>query len=247
MGENGGVGVEVLGGNQICAGKGQSWKANCLSKPYGKAMIVYGITGVCHQTANRILRPSRKTVSDAKAYAASWALYGAYGGSSRIIDPIWITQKVKCRVLSLKPDPVYLDGETENYFESIDAAHSNMASEIRKNRASEEELMNDLAEVELRALIDSRLDHSIVDTKIKSIVNSRVELISEIDSELKSVIDLDSFSSAADKTNKMLNNFLDSVSNVLSPEEYKSIFDVEPGTEIFVVNEGILKKQMNKK
>src|ERR1700738_4941091 len=46
------------GGSTICAGAGSSANANCISQPSSTAGLVYGITGVCHQTANRILWPA---------------------------------------------------------------------------------------------------------------------------------------------------------------------------------------------
>ena len=42
-----------MSGRQICVGGGNTAEADCLSQPNSQAGIVYGITGVCHQTANR--------------------------------------------------------------------------------------------------------------------------------------------------------------------------------------------------
>jgi len=44
-----------------------------------KAGIVYGVTGVCHQMANRILSPSGITVKDAAGYFLSVASYQEFG------------------------------------------------------------------------------------------------------------------------------------------------------------------------
>jgi hypothetical protein len=58
------------GGRPVASGQGSSACADCLSKPidplaappvYGG--LRYGITGVCHQAANRILRPAGVTVA----------------------------------------------------------------------------------------------------------------------------------------------------------------------------------------
>jgi hypothetical protein len=56
------------GGLAICSGAGNVERADCLSNPRAEAGIVYGVTGVCHQTANRILYPAGKTVSAARGY-----------------------------------------------------------------------------------------------------------------------------------------------------------------------------------
>lgn len=45
----------------------------------GHAGIKYGWSGVCHQTANRILYPIHKDVRDAGGYSISSLLYGPYG------------------------------------------------------------------------------------------------------------------------------------------------------------------------
>ena len=80
------------GGIEICRGRGKYSVANCISqalplmKP-GTAGIIYGVTGVCHQTANRILYPARVTVTDAGGYWASVLAYGTYG--TRFIVPFF--------------------------------------------------------------------------------------------------------------------------------------------------------------
>jgi hypothetical protein len=69
-------------GTQICTGVGNVDQAYCLSQPNSEAGITYGLTGVCHQTANRILYPSGQTVSGARGYRASVYFWGAYGKDS---------------------------------------------------------------------------------------------------------------------------------------------------------------------
>jgi hypothetical protein len=53
--------------------------ANCLSQPNGTAEINYGVTGLCHQTANRILHPANLRVDKAQGYNHSFNVYGHYG------------------------------------------------------------------------------------------------------------------------------------------------------------------------
>jgi hypothetical protein len=70
------------GGNLICMGQGNLDEGDCLSQPNSEAGINYGVTGVCHQTANRILYPSRLLVSRASGYIGSvfaWGTYGRHG------------------------------------------------------------------------------------------------------------------------------------------------------------------------
>lgn len=59
-----GCGGRSAGGTIICAGVGNTAKADCLAQPDSQAGIIYGSTGVCHQIANRILSPAGQTVRD---------------------------------------------------------------------------------------------------------------------------------------------------------------------------------------
>ncbi len=77
------------GGIEICSGSGDIAFAYCLSYPRGKRLglpqyagITYGIEGVCHQAANRILYPvgnGSLLVTRARGYGLSQTLYGPYG------------------------------------------------------------------------------------------------------------------------------------------------------------------------
>jgi hypothetical protein len=66
------------GGTVFCSGGGNIDKANCLSQPASQAGISYGNTGVCHQTANRILLEAGQMVSGARGYRASVFMWGVY-------------------------------------------------------------------------------------------------------------------------------------------------------------------------
>jgi hypothetical protein len=67
------------GGKSICSGIGSSVVADCLSQRNSRARILYMITGVCHQTANRILHPAGVTVALASGYSVSVFRFGVYG------------------------------------------------------------------------------------------------------------------------------------------------------------------------
>jgi hypothetical protein len=70
----------LTGGNTLASGSGSSIVADCLSRPNSGAGIRYGVTGVCHQTANRILHPAgRVTVVGCRGYATSTILFRIYG------------------------------------------------------------------------------------------------------------------------------------------------------------------------
>ena len=71
-----------VGGNVIARGVGNVDLGRCLAAIDGKAGIRYGLSGVCHQTANRILLPARKVVHRAIGFKGSvlvWGLFGRQG------------------------------------------------------------------------------------------------------------------------------------------------------------------------
>jgi hypothetical protein len=67
------------GGHTVCSGVGNIEKSLCLAQPNTYAGVRYGVTGVCHQAANRILWPSGLTVTKAKGTKASYFIWGVYG------------------------------------------------------------------------------------------------------------------------------------------------------------------------
>jgi hypothetical protein len=67
------------GGGVICTGAGSSIIADCLSQVNSQAGIIYGVTGTCQQTANRILHPAGILVAAAGGYAASVFAWGVFG------------------------------------------------------------------------------------------------------------------------------------------------------------------------
>jgi hypothetical protein len=72
----------AMGGVAICTGSGNVDQADCLATPQHTAGIRYGISGVCHQAANRILWPSRMTVAMARGARGSFFTWGVYGRDS---------------------------------------------------------------------------------------------------------------------------------------------------------------------
>jgi len=67
------------GGTVRGSGLGSAAQADCLAHGDSKAGIEYGKTGVCHQTANRILVSSGMNVSSAKGARVSYLRFGVFG------------------------------------------------------------------------------------------------------------------------------------------------------------------------
>lgn len=72
------------GGQAICAGVGNVDQADCLALPNQSAGIRYGLDGLCHQMANRILFPAGQTVTRARGFRFSSTVFGAYGKSGLV-------------------------------------------------------------------------------------------------------------------------------------------------------------------
>jgi len=71
-------------------GYGDYDDSKCTSSNWG-CRFIYGVDGVCHQEANRGLYTSGKTVSKAKGYWLSSALFGTYGSWTS-----WTACKTTC-------------------------------------------------------------------------------------------------------------------------------------------------------
>ncbi len=69
------------GGTLICSGHGNTAVAECLAQANAEAGITYGVNGLCHQMANRILYPAGQFVSRAAQYRRSVAVFGTYGST----------------------------------------------------------------------------------------------------------------------------------------------------------------------
>lgn len=67
------------GGAAVCSNNGDTAEAIRIAGDDECAGIVYAITGVCHQTSNRILYPAGITVEGIAGYGVSTAIFGVYG------------------------------------------------------------------------------------------------------------------------------------------------------------------------
>jgi hypothetical protein len=80
----------------ICTGVGSTNSADCLSKPATSLNlndttgILYGITGVCHQAANRVLFSANQAINNkCRGIRASLAMFGQFGIQTQILKARW--------------------------------------------------------------------------------------------------------------------------------------------------------------
>jgi len=227
------------GGKVISKGTGKSKKASCMANYAcidGTAGIAYGISGVCHQTANRILKPADITVSKAKGYAASTLMYNKYG----LGEPGWIARKMKCL-------------KTWNPFKSSQLGEGGsekaLMEQVSRGELSLKDATSNLKFLELQDLINDVSDSQLIlsDEKLNKIISLQDDLAIETESVVRGMRLMSSSDEFVQHKNNNLNALLKSLSTVLSDEEYESIFKFKVGQEIIVVDPEILANTLNER
>lgn len=202
------------GGKEICSGKGNVGHACKIAGDNGTAGIAYAITGVCHQTSNRILYPAGVIISDAKGYALSSAIYGTYGLS-----------RFKPNVL-----PCSRDGEDNSYFNAIQKIHarySDVEWTIQELAAFRYE--------EFVALYEDRTKKKFNLNKdtVTSILLSTIEEKAVLDEKLENQ-KLD-FSEYTKNINSLGEKVLEKFAVILSEEDYVALFGEPKGKAMRLV------------
>lgn len=204
------------GGTLICQGQGDpvasaiiaNGKIDSDGNNDGHAGIVYGLTGVCHQTANRILSPAKILISKAKGYTLSSALYGDYGHFYH-------------------PYEMFLMAET-TYFGKI----HNLNLKYVTNLISE----NEFIEVGVRLLIDNFMGqgYAVANPNLaKLFIETRfnnLELNQNIHDGLISTIE------NANKVNNLALDLQRNVANLLDEADYTTLFGYTPNQEKLLVD-----------
>lgn len=174
------------GGELICSGEGSSLQADCISQPDSQAGIIYGITGVCHQTANRILWPAGLIVSKADKYWVTVLLYGTYGTKSATSLKEWEERKEKCAQVSgdkgestqnLRPrGGTMQDTKERQYLQKLNSLHQKALESGELPRLED---AASIPEMELELTLDYRLGSRIKVSQRQSIRRLQAELLQE--------------------------------------------------------------------
>jgi hypothetical protein len=153
-------------GNPIASGVGDSFAADCLSYPRGTKLfgglripiyagIEYGLTGVCHQAANRILYPARVLIDRAQGYyLITRHAFGPYGSG------LW-PQKTKCESIksTQQYDTLVKSEETIGTVEEFSRSESPMSNydivALRTAGVPEDSIE------EMTAFFEERLSHPL--------------------------------------------------------------------------------------
>jgi hypothetical protein len=241
------------GGRNICSGSGSSSQANCISQPSSHAGIIYGITGVCHQTANRILWPSRKLVSAARGYWASSLAYGTYG--SDIVA--WLARIAACSLVKTdraakaavmapakEREAAPQSAGEKSYMERLQALYEKEAAAPRtlmpggKGGAPVE-----LLGAELDLMLDYRLGKRVTDDAGAELKGLQQKLLAQMDSLGKGLYSNDiTAAQYADRVNEQFAETLKRAVRVLGPEGYSSLFGVAVDERMLLIDPKIMVK-----
>ena len=195
------------GGRQICEGTGDVAEAEMIATPIGLAGIVYGVTGVCHQTANRILYPAQITVRMAGGYAISSAIYGTYG-----LGDFEHNLVTSC-------NDVYFNG-----LEEINRKYRGMELDSNTHIEKTTEELALLAKMKLGT--DCKINMDALRTIVAFADSERVKIVSRrdlTDVSMKGLI------------NMLANRIAERFAEILSDEDYKNFIGVQKGKQLAIV------------
>lgn len=188
------------GGTVVCSGAGNSAAADCDSFPRGEAGIVYGLTGVCHQTSNRILFPSLQNVSAARGAVVSYLLYGVLGKDVPFepagVCPLFMAKAATCALANIGKETTLMakaeavpdagvdpDQESQASFmhEIIDlhgGAMDNIHMAVKCDSATAREDVShaDISAGELKLLVKYRLRDDYDKSKVGQLVDVRTAM-----------------------------------------------------------------------
>ncbi len=241
------------GGRDICAGDGSSASANCFSQTDSHAGIIYALTGVCHQTANRVLYPARVVVSKAGDYWVSVLLYGTYGTHNLASWIEWEVRKSRCSGISgdmtpnirvssffetmensITPD----DPALRNYLDKVNSLYAAQAN-VTMLASLGEEAQSDFLGQELELMADYRLGSTAPD--MKALRDAQTKVLKN-----KAVLDQQLISKQllpaeyAQQVNRLVNGLLEQSVSLLGEKSYTQLFGVVPGKPVELVDSDIL-------
>jgi hypothetical protein len=224
------------GGKSICQGNGDESIANCLSQENSHAGIVYGVTGVCHQTANRILYPANVTVSKAGGYSASTMVYGTYGTFG------WENRKAECSVrfeassaagiksnLEYTPEHMYIQKVVDLYSED---KHLQTELDYINSMENANNLIKKELEYTLEFLLGSKLDSQ----SFNQIQKQQADLLKEKDKKINELYNSDiSTEKYVKEINDLFGDALLNLQKNLGEELFEKIFDLPSNMGTFVL------------
>lgn len=204
--------------------------------------IIYGVTGVCHQMANRILSASSAgLMTSAAGYWLSVTAYGPYGSGGMVSGPAggmaWAAYEVAC--LSMTG----VTATTEEKFMAVEDSSERefvtAAANLERDHADNPEL----PAIRLKHLAGHRLGADFT-TEKASKMDTLIRLQADFNAAKKPIDEayLNQTISAprhASLVNNEYNKFLARCVQLLTPEEYRKLFGAEPGRTVELIDPDI--------
>lgn len=235
------------GGTIICSGEAIPGIADCISQKKSRAGLIYGITGVCHQTANRILLPAGCIVSKAKNYWITAFVYGTYG--VRFPSSLLSFNKriARCsQETTGLPENLTLEGfrgDSERlYLQRINSMYNHYMSMYRDiNALQEKDIVTTFLHNELRLTMDYRLGNENNVNNANKLINYQSELLQEKkpldDALLKKSLSTLQY---ARRINDLVNGTFKEISKVLGDQNYAKLFGLAPHLQLEIIDPEIM-------
>jgi hypothetical protein len=250
------------GGTELRRGTGSTKRADAIAQPDERAGIkCYLINGVCHQAANRILLPAGMTVSGARGYGVSEALYGTYGRPrgpfGTCLSPFNqypeitgdLPECIEARAMQRKVTRKALTRSTEagkreeKYIKGVLAIYGKDERTLRSVKGL---AGPDLAGFHLKLFmykaeynLGSKLDKSL-SAKLRDI---------RLSTEWSRMKIEDIFTNQEMKPSEFVNAlntetilFQEAVAGALKAQQYKALFGLKPGENVILADPKIVKK-----
>jgi hypothetical protein len=245
------------GGKQVCSDSGDSAFADCLSAPmYHEcsatiavsrfAGILYGVHGVCHQAANRVLYPAGILVTKARGYGFSLLAYGTYGNHS----PTW-PELQKCATIHSGSGGVggNIGGGSGGHLGGLAMQGDNKTAQFsRKIRSIYAQIFQpfiggssvgvaEVAEQELSALAEMNLGEGYDRGKISQVAKIQRHF-RDVQSQLARDVEVNKLTpnDYSNQLKYLLSETASACERVLGSADYLRLFGVPPSAAAHLVN-----------
>jgi hypothetical protein len=235
-------------GRRICVGDGSAAEGDCLSR--GNSGIIYGVTGLCWQTANRVLYPAGKVVDGAKGYGASLLKFGAYGTNNILASLEWSRRKSGCAPQAPAPPPVRRELRREKattmpaYVEAVDTLQEQFSlMEAPASKDGREDAEIDFLQQEFQQWADYKLGaHAAPTAKAteaqRSYHANAIRRWRALDQEL--IGKLISAKQYADYFHEEMNGLLKKLAGSLGEEACMKLFGTRPDEGAGIIDANVL-------
>ena len=243
------------GGRALRSGPASTKRADKIAQPDERANIkCYLVNGVCHQAANRILLPAAITVRGARGYGISEALFGVYGrvGVFPCHGPFNRYSSVSGDLPECIPRvparPTGVQGLTDAarldwlYIRSVVALYDQAEDVAGRLGAIEPgsfemTLFMHMAEFRLGPALDGKLAARLRSRRMR--VERRRRPLEQAWRE--GAIRPREF---VDGINEVTEQFQEDMANLMTPIQYKDMFELDPDERVVLADEEIVQREM---